>query len=379
AVTEYFTYWRNLELGDRRILEGLVAPGHAAPSPALERRIAEWDGYHYWQEAPEGRWLVLVSEASRPGERWWLHAALLLITLGTMTIGGAVLAGVTGVWFHPSLAELRAGIPFSLPLLAILLAHESGHYVAARYYRVNTSPPFFIPFPAQWNIIGTMGSFIRIRSPVFDRRTLFDIGVAGPIAGLVVAIPVLLIGLALSTPAPRGPVMPLAGQYIPYADGVLFIGNSLLLSGCRLVLGLHGPLHLHPVAIAGWVCSSRRSICCRWRSSTAGTSRSRCSGAPRPGSRACSGCCSSRSATSGGTAGGCGPCWVCSSGGGGSRTPSCWPRNASWMGDDRLSGGWRWRSSWRPSCRYPGCRCSDGHSGNAGQKWQKWGQRLRSL
>ncbi|HWG53134.1 MAG TPA: site-2 protease family protein [Gemmatimonadaceae bacterium] len=253
AVTEYFTYWRNLELGDRRILEGLVAPGHAAPSPALERRIAEWDGYHYWQESPEGRWLVLVSEASRPSEKWWLHAALMLITLGTMTIGGAVLAGVSGVWYHPSLAELRAGIPFSLPLFAILLAHESGHYMAARYYRVNTSPPFFIPFPAQWNIIGTMGAFIRIRSPVFDRRTLFDIGVAGPIAGLVVAIPVLLIGLSLSVPVPRGPVMPLAGQYIPYADGALFIGNSLLLSGCRLVLGLHGPLHLHPVAIAGWV------------------------------------------------------------------------------------------------------------------------------
>lgn len=253
AVTQFLTFWRTLELDDRRVVEGLVAREHDAPSPALVRGIAAWGGYHYWQEAPEGRWLVLVREASRPRERWWLHGLLLALTVLTATVGGAALAGVSHAWLPATPAQLVAGLPYALPLVAILLAHEAGHFVMARRYRVNVSPPWFLPFPSQWNIIGTMGAFIRLRSPVFDRRTLFDIGAAGPIAGMVVALPVLLAGLALSAHAPGGPVLPLAHQYIPYADGALFIGDSVLLDVCRAVLGLHGPLRLHPVAIAGWV------------------------------------------------------------------------------------------------------------------------------
>jgi membrane-associated protease RseP (regulator of RpoE activity) len=253
GVTRYFTYWRNIELGNREILEGLVAREHAGPSPALARHLAEWDGFHYWQNSPEGRWLVLVHEGTRPRERWWLHTALFLITLAATSIGGAALAGVAGAWYHPTLANLRAGLPFSLPLLAILLAHESGHYVTARRYRVNASPPYFVPFPPQWNILGTMGAFIRLRSPIFDRRTLFDVGIAGPIAGILVAIPVLLVGLALSTVEPGGSIRPLAHQYLVYDGGYIFVGDSLLLAACRAVLGLGGPVHLHPVAMAGWV------------------------------------------------------------------------------------------------------------------------------
>lgn len=255
VVTRYFTYWRAIELGDARVLEGLVAREHAAPSVALARRIAEWDGHHYWQNSPEGRWLVLVEEHERPPERWWLHAVLLLVTLIATSLGGAALAGVTGIWYHPTLAEVRAGLPFSLPLLAILLAHESGHYVAARHYRVNASPPYFIPFPPQWNILGTMGAFIRLRSAVFDRRTLFDIGIAGPLAGLLIAVPVLLLGLALSVVEPGGPVLPLAHQYLAVAPGggAIFVGDSLLMAACRAALGIHGAVRLHPMAMAGWV------------------------------------------------------------------------------------------------------------------------------
>jgi len=255
VVTQYFTYWRAIEIGGSRVVEGLVAREHAAPSRALARRIAEWDGFHYWQSSPEGRWLVLVQEHERARERWWLHALLFLLTLITASLGGAALAGITGVWYHPTLAELRAGLPFSLPLLGILLAHESGHYVAARHYRVNASPPYFIPFPAQWNILGTMGAFIRLRSAVFDRRTLFDIGIAGPLAGILVAIPVLIVGLALSAAEPSGPVLPLAHQYLAAAPGGggIFIGDSLLLMACRELLGIDGAVRLHPVAMAGWV------------------------------------------------------------------------------------------------------------------------------
>ncbi|HEY9515427.1 MAG TPA: site-2 protease family protein [Gemmatimonadaceae bacterium] len=254
VVTRYFTYWRAIELGSAQVLEGLVAREHDAPSLALARRIAEWDGHHYWQDSPEGRWLVLVQEHQRPGERWWLHAALFVITLIATSVGGAALAGFSGIWYYPTLAEVRAGLPFSLPLLAILLAHESGHYVVARHYRVNASPPYFIPFPAHLNILGTLGAFIRLRSAVFDRRTLFDIGVAGPLAGLVVAVPVLLAGLALSVVEPAGPVAPLAHQYLALSvDGGIFIGDSLLMSACRAVMGIHGAVRLHPIAMAGWV------------------------------------------------------------------------------------------------------------------------------
>jgi membrane-associated protease RseP (regulator of RpoE activity) len=253
GVTQYFTYWRNIELGSREILEGLVAREHAGPSPALARHLIEWDGYHYWQNAPEGRWLVLVREERRPRERWWLHAGLLLLTLIATSLGGAALTGAYGVWYLPTFAQVRAGLPFSLPLLAILLAHESGHYVIARSYRVNASPPFFIPFPPQWNILGTLGAFIRLRSPIFDRQTLFDIGIAGPLAGIAVAIPVLLIGLMLSTVEPSGPSHLLAHQYIIFGGEHFFLGDSLLFAVCRAVLGIHESVHLHAMAAAGWV------------------------------------------------------------------------------------------------------------------------------
>ena len=255
AFTPYFTYWRSVELGSRVVLEGLVAPEHALPSPALARDLARWDGAHYWQRSSDGRWLVLVREDAPQRERWWLHALLLAVTLVTTTLGGAALAGADVRWWLPTIAQLRAGLPFSIPLLAILFAHESGHYVTARRYRVNASPPYFIPFPASWNIIGTLGAFIRLRSPLFDRRTLFDVGAGGPFAGALVAIPVVLIGLARSVPDSTGPALTAAHQYITVAGGPALLGDSLVLVLARMALGLGTavPLRLDLVAVAGWV------------------------------------------------------------------------------------------------------------------------------
>lgn len=255
AFTPYFTAWRSVELGHRTVLEGLVAPEHAAPSPALARELAHWPGMHYWQRNGDGRWLVLVREDTPARERWWLHALLLVATLVTTALGGAALAGADVHWWLPTLAQLRAGLPFSVPLVAILLAHESGHYVTARRYRVNTSPPYFIPFPASFNLIGTFGAFIRLRSPLFDRRTLFDVGVAGPLAGVVVAIPVLLVGLARSVPVPAAPAVTAAHQFI-LLDGVpLILGDSVMLVLARLALGMGAtaPVQLAPMAMAGWI------------------------------------------------------------------------------------------------------------------------------
>ena len=138
-------------------------------------------------------------------ERWWLHALLLALTFATTTYVGAGFA----VNFRPGLLPsgglvagslsglVRGALSFSVPLLAILFAHEMGHYLMCRRYGIDASPPYFIPFPS---LVGTLGAFIRIRQPIATKRQLFDIGVAGPIAGFVVAVPLLLWGVAHSRP-----------------------------------------------------------------------------------------------------------------------------------------------------------------------------------
>ena len=89
-------------------------------------------------------------------------------------------------------------MPFSLTLLTILLAHEFGHYLAAMYHRVDASLPYFLPSP----FLGTFGAFIRVRSPIYSKRVLFDIGVSGPLAGFVFLLPALSVGLAFSKVIP---------------------------------------------------------------------------------------------------------------------------------------------------------------------------------
>src|SRR4029077_8736063 len=107
------------------------------------------------------------------------------------------------VWHNPS--RLLLGIPFSASLMLILLAHEMGHYLACVRYNVDATLPFFIPFPS---LFGTMGAFIRIRSPIESRDALFDIGIAGPIAGFVVAVAVLCVSLGFSPVPPALATLP---------------------------------------------------------------------------------------------------------------------------------------------------------------------------
>lgn len=253
AVTQCFSFWRSLELGSREIIEGLVSDDHAGPSPVLAAHLAQWDGFHYWQQSPDGRWLVLVHERQTTRERWWLHALLFLLAIVTTSIAGATLVSVVNPWHLHTLLHARDGFQFSLPLIAILLAHESGHYLTARRYRVDSSPPYFIPCPPAWNLIGTFGAFIRLRSPLFDRRTLFDVGVAGPLAGMLIALPVLLLGLHGSAELPRVLTPALAHQFVRFNGQPVLIGDSLLLSACRALFGLHGTVALSPLAAAGWV------------------------------------------------------------------------------------------------------------------------------
>src|SRR5678815_821557 len=123
----------------------------------------------------------------------WLNVVLFGLTcLSTLLVGVFLMADFNGtisqttierLWQEPSI--LLSGLPFSLAIMGILFCHEMGHYLACRYYDVDASLPYFIPFPS---IVGTMGAFIRIRAPIRDRGSLLDIGVAGPIAGFVVAV-----------------------------------------------------------------------------------------------------------------------------------------------------------------------------------------------
>lgn len=150
------------------------------------------------------------------------------------------------VWKNPDL--LRIGLTFTFSALIILLAHELGHYIACRLYRLPCTPPFFLPVPFG---LGTFGAFIRIRAPIRSKRELFDVGVAGPIAGFVMLIPFLLYGVAHSQVVSVVPV--------PEAEAT----SALFAPGKCLALAIaarifHGPLpegwylNLHPAALGAW-------------------------------------------------------------------------------------------------------------------------------
>lgn len=168
------------------------------------------------------------------------HVVLFLVTAFSTALAATYRQG------HDPLsdpASLVHGLPFAAALLAILLVHESGHYLMCLRHGVDASLPYFLPAPPFF-ILGTFGAFIRIRSRFPDRRALFDIGAAGPWAGFVVALGVTVLGLAWST---------VVGT--PPERGILELGDSLLTTWLtHLVLGAEpGNVVLHPVAFAGWV------------------------------------------------------------------------------------------------------------------------------
>ncbi|HEY5920583.1 MAG TPA: site-2 protease family protein [Kofleriaceae bacterium] len=140
---------------------------------------------------------------------------------------------------------LAGGIAFGATLMMILLCHELGHYVAGRHHRVDVSLPYFIPMPP-FATLGTLGAVIRMNKPIQERGKLFDVGAAGPIAGLVIAIPMLVIGLYLSEVEPQKPGANLEGNSILYALlKYAMFGRWLPGDGLDVTL--------HPMAFAGWV------------------------------------------------------------------------------------------------------------------------------
>ena len=134
-----------------------------------------------------------------------VHWILLLLTIITTLLSGAIMEGAR-VFSNP--LEIIKGIPFSFTLLFILGTHEFGHYYYARKHKVDATLPYFIPAPPFLFLIGTFGAFIKIKSPIYKKEALLQIGAAGPIAGFAIALPALVVGLLLScllytSPSPR--------------------------------------------------------------------------------------------------------------------------------------------------------------------------------
>lgn len=192
-----------------------------------------------------------------PIERLWLHVLLLLLTLLTTSAVGARmqfnfdhnlpffdidrdLGAFVAIWSNPRV--LLSGLPFSLTLLTILMAHEFGHYLACLYYRIDATLPFFLPAPT---FTGTFGAFIRIRSAIYSKRALFDIGIAGPIAGFVFLLPALTVGLAMSKVLPG---IATAGSLVFGTPPVLRFFELLIFPGVPTA-----DIYLHPVVRAAWV------------------------------------------------------------------------------------------------------------------------------
>ncbi len=208
----------------------------------LEQRFKRL-GYLPVLRKAQGRdWILatpapMVKGRSRP----IINLLLFLATICTVVLGGALQEGYNPLADHP--LTLLSGIPFALALLGILVTHELAHFVVARFHDMRATLPYFIPVP--FSPLGTFGAVIRMESPIKDRKTLFDVGISGPLAGLVVSLVALVVGLRLSevtVPLPGAPVMPL--------------GTGILVDWITdLVLGPlpdHLMVILHPIAFAGW-------------------------------------------------------------------------------------------------------------------------------
>lgn len=180
---------------------------------------------------------------TRPG----LALGLLLATLLTTTAAGVYIAGISETQIQTNPRLFWEGLPYALSLLVILGCHEFGHYITAKFYKIRATLPYFIPVPF---FLGTFGAFIQMRSPVPNRRALFDVGIAGPLSGLIVTLPLLFWGLSQSevVPIPEEASLLNFEAMDPQASMLLAILSKMALGGA---LTLESAVHLHPVAVAG--------------------------------------------------------------------------------------------------------------------------------
>lgn len=172
--------------------------------------------------------------------RLLIHILLFIITFLSTLFAGAIQTGVN-IIENPGM--IHKGFPFALTLMAILLAHELSHYFASKRHRVKATLPYFIPAPT---IIGTFGAFIKMKSPIYTKKALLDIGISGPLAGFIISLIVSIIGLSYSRIVSLQEV-----------KGGVTLGDSLLFSILSNIILDYRPgiqdVLLHPVAFAGWI------------------------------------------------------------------------------------------------------------------------------
>jgi len=207
----------------------------------LKQVFSQTGAIAFFEKQGDGHLVTYGYPSKTRPVRLWVNIILLAATIMTTLFVGALHAGKNPV-AHP--LNLISGIPFSLGMIMILGSHELAHFLTARRYGVDATPPYFLPVPHP--MTGTMGAFIKIRSPVPTRSALVRVGVAGPLVGFLVAIPVSVIGLALSTVKP----VPPNGQLLRLGSPLIFeiisrIFHSTPAPGYDVVL--------HPLAFAGWL------------------------------------------------------------------------------------------------------------------------------
>lgn len=183
-----------------------------------------------------GEYVLIISPEKRRKERVWINFALFIATFFTTMICGAWMLGAD---LQKDTMQVFKGLPFTLAIMSILVSHEMAHYIMARYHGIKTSLPYFIPFPT---FIGTMGAIIHYKGPVPSRKALFDVGIAGPLVGLVMSVVVTFIGLNLKV----SEITPLPGSFM------FDLGIPPLFMFVQKLAGTTGQ-NLHPVAFAGWI------------------------------------------------------------------------------------------------------------------------------
>ncbi len=246
AVEDVFAV-RQREPGAGIVFRGELLLPPARAVTVLQRRLRPF-GFTPFVRADGGDILLQALPVAEGAERSraTVNVVLFVLTCATTLVAGASFTGSpTFDAFRTSLVGtfLVAGVPFAATLLTILGVHEFGHYFTARHYRASVSLPYFIPAPPPLFLFGTLGAIIRMRSPARDRNALFDIAAAGPLAGLVVAIPAMILGLQWSTVMPAHP-------------GLLLFGDSLLRR--VFVYWKFGSIpdgmvvFTHPIADAAW-------------------------------------------------------------------------------------------------------------------------------
>jgi membrane-associated protease RseP (regulator of RpoE activity) len=202
---------------------------------------------------PEGTYNCADFYPREPGPSWkeWIISAILFFATFLSTTFAGLFFGISDIGAIPTLRTFLQrpglivhGLPFSVSVILILLAHELGHFFACRYYGMKCTPPFFIPLPIAF--AGTLGAFIRIRSPFRHRRALFDVGVAGPLAGFLFVVPILWMGIRYSTLINKGSLPP--GGW-SFGEPLIFRFFGTLLLG---YYPEKQDMIAHPMAMAAW-------------------------------------------------------------------------------------------------------------------------------